>query len=71
MARLSDAEVLHEVAGVRDGCGWLPLPGTLSSAERLRKEGLLKIGGHSVMPPHKLYFLTDTGKAVVDLNDDA
>jgi len=38
-----------------------PWHGTFGTAERLEKRGLLKDAGVSVMPPYKLYAITEAG----------
>lgn len=51
-------------AATCDG-GWRPWRGMYGRAERLTKAGLLLWAGHSVMPPHRLYILSETGRAAL------
>lgn len=65
MSILSDKEIgaLRDAKNARDV--WLPPRGYYEVAETLRKFGLLADAGIAAMPPHKLYVITDAGRAAI------
>jgi len=65
MSSLSDKAIgaLCEARNARDV--WLPPRGYYEVAETLCKWGLLVDAGTAAMPPHKLYVITDAGRAAV------